>query len=195
MRIWDACAGLGTKTGHIAQLIKDQGHIVASDLDLEKLNTLRREMQRLGVSCITTRPLDLQSPEPVDDLPLFHRILIDAPCSGLGVLQKNPDGKWRSTLADIDSCAKRQLAILENAVKHLHSEGILVYAVCSVEPEENEWVVRSFLQKHREFVIHFPEMTSVSDARELTTPDGFLQTLPHQNQMDGFFAAAFKRRT
>jgi 16S rRNA (cytosine967-C5)-methyltransferase len=195
MRIWDACAGLGTKTGHIAQLIEDQGHLVASDLDLEKLNKLSREMQRMGASCVTTRPLDLQSPEPIGDLPLFHRILIDAPCSGLGVLQKNPDGKWRSTLADIDICAKRQLAILENAVKHLHSEGILVYAVCSVEPEENEWVVRSFLQKHREFVIHFPEMTSVSDARDLTTPDGFLQTLPHQNQMDGFFAAAFKRRT
>jgi 16S rRNA (cytosine967-C5)-methyltransferase len=195
MRIWDACAGLGTKTGHIAQLIKDQGQILASDLDWEKLKKVNREIQRLGVSCVTTRPLDLQSPEPVDDLPLFDRILIDAPCSGLGVLQKNPDGKWRSSLADIDICAKRQLSLVENAAKHLQSEGILVYAVCSVEPEENEWVVRSFLQKHREFVIHFPEMMSVSDARKLMTPDGFLQTLPHQNQMDGFFAAAFKRRT
>lgn len=194
MRIWDTCAGLGTKTGHIAQLIEDRGHILASDLDSEKLKKLDREMQRLGVSCVTTRCLDLQSPGPVDDLPLFDRILIDAPCSGLGVLQKNPDGKWRSTLADIDICAKRQLAILSRAIKHLHPEGILVYAVCSVEPEENEGVVRSFLQKHREFVIHFPEMMPVSDARKLMTPEGFLQTLPHQNQMDGFFAAAFKRR-
>lgn len=195
MHIWDACAGLGTKTGHIAQLISDQGHILASDLNWEKLNQLSREMQRLGVSCVTTRTLDLQSPEPVNDLPLFDRILIDAPCSGLGVLQKNPDGKWRSTLADIDICAKRQLTILENAVKRLQSEGILVYAVCSVEPEENEWVVRSFLQKHREFVIYSSEMTSVSGARKLMMPEGFLQTLPHQNQMDGFFAAAFKRRS
>lgn len=194
MRIWDACAGLGTKTGHIAQLINDQAGVLASDLDSEKLKKLDREMQRLGVSCVATRPLDLQSPDSVDDLPFFDRILIDAPCSGLGVLQKNPDGKWRSTSDDIDICAKRQLAILANAVKHLQPEGILVYAVCSVEPEENEWVVRSFLQKHRDFVIHFPEMTSVSGARKLMTPEGFLLTLPHQNQMDGFFAAAFKRR-
>jgi 16S rRNA C967 or C1407 C5-methylase (RsmB/RsmF family) len=63
-----------------------------------------------------------------------------------------------------------------------------------VEPEENEFVARSFLQKHPEFVIHFPEMTSVADAHKLMTPEGFLQTLPHQNQMDGFFAVAFKRR-
>jgi 16S rRNA (cytosine967-C5)-methyltransferase len=194
MHIWDACAGLGTKTGHIAQLIKDQGGLLASDLNSGKLKKLKREMQRLGVSCVTTRRLDLQSPEQVDDLPLFDRILIDAPCSGLGVLQKNPDGKWRITAADIDTCANRQLAILTNAVKRLRPEGILVYAVCSVEPEENEWVVRSFLHKHREFVIHFPEMMSVSGARTLMTSEGFLQTLPRQNQMDGFFAAAFKRR-
>lgn len=195
MRIWDACAGLGTKTGHIAQLMKDQGGLLASDLDSEKLKKLNREMQRLGVSCVTTRPVNLQSPDPVHDMPLFDRILIDAPCSGLGVLQKNPDGKWRITAADIDICANRQLALLANAVKYLQPKGILVYAVCSVEPEENERVVRSFLQKHREFVIHFSEMTSVADARKLMTPEGFLLTLPHQNQMDGFFAAAFKRRT
>jgi 16S rRNA (cytosine967-C5)-methyltransferase len=194
MRIWDACSGLGTKTGHIAQLIKDQGRVLASDLDWVKLKKLSREMQRLGISSVTTRPVDLQSPEPVDDLPLFDRILIDAPCSGLGVLQKNPDGKWRITAADIDICAGRQLTMLSKAVKYLHPEGILVYAVCSVEPEENEWVARSFLQKHREFVIHLPEMTSVSDAQKVMTPEGFLQTLPHQHQMDGFFAAAFKRR-
>lgn len=194
MHIWDACAGLGTKTGHIAQLIKDQGRVLASDLDREKLKKLNQEMQRLGISSVTTRPADLQSPEPVDDLPLFDRILIDAPCSGLGVLQKNPDGKWRITAADIDICADRQLAMLSNAVNYLQPQGILVYAVCSVEPEETEWIVRSFLQKHREFVIHFPEMISVVGSRKLLTPEGFLQTLPHQNQMDGFFAAAFKRR-
>jgi 16S rRNA (cytosine967-C5)-methyltransferase len=151
-------------------------------------------MERLGVSCVAARPLDLQSSEPVGDLPLFHRILIDAPCSGLGVLQKNPDGKWRIKAADIAIGADRQLAMLSNAVGRLHPEGILVYAVCSIEPEENEWVARSFLQKHREFVIHFPEMTFVADTQKLVTPEGFLRTLPHQNQMDGFFAAAFKRR-
>jgi 16S rRNA (cytosine967-C5)-methyltransferase len=195
MRIWDACAGLGTKTGHIAQLIKDHGWVLASDLDREKLKKLNREMGRLGVSCVATRPLDLASSAPVVDVPLFHRILVDAPCSGLGVLQKNPDGKWRTREADIAICAARQLAMLSNAVKHLAPGGILVYAVCSVEPEENERVARSFLQKHREFVIHLPEMIFVADAQKLVTPEGFLRTLPHQNQMDGFFAAAFKRRT
>ncbi len=195
MRIWDVCAGLGTKTAHIAQLMNNQGQLLASDIELEKLKKLTREMERLGIFCVTTRRVDAQSSELIDDLPLFDRILIDAPCSGLGVLQKNPDGKWRTTATDIDACAHRQKAMLINAAKYLHPEGILVYAVCSVEPEENEQVVRSFLQKHPEFVIHFPEMASVADAQQLTTPEGFLQTLPHQHQMDGFFAAAFKRRT
>jgi 16S rRNA (cytosine967-C5)-methyltransferase len=194
MRIWDACAGLGTKTAHIAQLADNRARLLASDLESEKLKKLKLEMQRLGISCVTTRPLDVQSPKPIDDLPLFDRILVDAPCSGLGVLQKNPDGKWRTTASDIDACARRQRAILSNMVKYLHPEGVLVYAVCSVEPEENELVIRRFLQKHPEFVIHFPELTSVANARELMTPEGFLQTLPHQNQMDGFFAAALARR-
>jgi 16S rRNA (cytosine967-C5)-methyltransferase len=194
MRIWDACAGLGTKTGHIAQLIEDQGRIVASDLDRDKLHKLNREMERLGVSCVKTRLLDLHACEPADAEPLFHRILVDAPCSGLGVLQKNPDGKWRAKASEIGNYAERQLAMLSNAVRRLQPEGIMVYAVCSLEPEENEGVVRSFLQKHREFVIHFPEMVFVADAQKLMTPEGFLRTLPHRNQMDGFFAAAFKQR-
>ena len=194
-RVWDTCAGLGTKSAHLAQLMQDKGFLLVSDQEATKLEKLSAEMYRLSVTCVETRCLDLEKPDQLKELALFDRILVDAPCSGLGVLQKNPDGKWRTTAADIKACAQRQLNILTNVSKYLHPDGIMIYAVCSTEPEENELLVRSFLQKHPEFVIHFPDISSVTDANKLLAPEGFLQTLPHNNKMDGFFAAAFKRRS
>ena len=94
--VWDACAGLGTKTAHIAQLMNNRGCLLASDRSAAKLNRLSLEMQRLGVTIATTQKLDLIV-EDASDSPIFDRILVDAPCSGLGVLQKNPDGKWRGS--------------------------------------------------------------------------------------------------
>ena len=166
----------------------------ASDLDPLKLASLETEMQRLGITCVETGVLDATGPVRFDEAPLFDRILVDAPCTGLGVLQKNPDGKWRTRIDDIDTCARRQLRLLSTACEHLLPEGILVYAVCSMEPEENELLVRSFLQNHPEFVIHCPDITSVANARKLMTSEGFLRTQPHQHNMDGFFAAALRRR-
>ena len=193
-RVWDVCAGLGTKTAHLAQLMDDRGRLTASDLDPLKLASLETEMQRLGITCVETGVLDATGPVRFADAALYDRILVDAPCTGLGVLQKNPDGKWRTRIDDIDACARRQLRLLSAACEHLRPEGILVYAVCSMEPEENEILVRSFLQNHPEFVIHLPDITSVANARKLMTSEGFLRTQPHHHKMDGFFAAALRRR-
>lgn len=193
-RVWDACAGVGTKTAHMAQLMNNQGELTATDLTSAKLHKLEADLQRLGIACVRTRRLDLEHPDQLNGLPLFDRILVDAPCTGLGVLQKNPDGKWRTREADIGACAAKQLAMLTNAAKHLRPDGRLVYAVCSVEPEENEGVIESFLQKHPDFVIYAPDISSTANTQNLMTSKGFLRTLPHQHQMDGFFAAALKRR-
>ncbi|MFZ1983680.1 MAG: 16S rRNA (cytosine(967)-C(5))-methyltransferase RsmB [Desulfatitalea sp.] len=194
--IWDACAGLGTKTAHVAQLMKNQGRLLASDLNPSKLNRLAREMQRLGISIVTCRSMDLTAPGVDTDLPHFDRILVDAPCSGLGVLQKNPDGKWKVAAEDLVRNQERQITLLERTATHLRAGGLLVYAVCSFEPEENTAVVNAFLQKHPEFAIQPPGMRPIADAQPhaLLTPEGWLNTFPHRHRMDGFFAVAFIKR-
>lgn len=192
--VWDACAGLGTKTAHLAQLMRNKGTIVATDWHASKLNRLQSEMQRLGVSIVRHRPMDLAGEAPEADLPAFDRILVDAPCSGLGVLQKNPDGKWKVSRADLDRCRQRQIALLARAASHLRAGGTLVYAVCSVEPEENEAVVEAFLQKRRDFAIHVRRLAALTAPGTLLTREGHLRTLPHRHGMDGFFAAALVKK-
>ncbi|RJQ68472.1 MAG: 16S rRNA (cytosine(967)-C(5))-methyltransferase RsmB [Desulfobacteraceae bacterium] len=192
--VWDACAGMGTKTAHLAQLMDNKGTLLATDLTAYKLDRLQDEMQRLGVTITTQRCMDLSAVAAADDLPLFDRILVDAPCSGLGVLQKNPDGKWKVTRDDLAQYSSRQLSILETTCRRLRPEGMLVYAVCSFEPEENQSVVKAFLQKHPDFVIHRPSMKAVTEFDRLLTPQGWLSIVPHRHGMDGFFAAAFVKK-
>ena len=193
-RVWDACAGLGTKTAHLAQRMENKGHIVATDLSANKLDELKVEMRRLGITIVDPLQLDLAQPPAHWHYSPYDRILVDAPCSGLGVLQKNPDGKWRSNPTVIQNNSHQQLTLLDNAAVHLKPKGIMVYAVCSIEPEENEQVIQGFLQKHPEFAIDQPKLDQVMDRKELLTSEGFVKTLPHQHQMDGFFAAALKKR-
>lgn len=191
--VWDVCAGLGTKTAHMAQLMDNQGKITATDRQAPKLKSLDMEMARLGISIVKSQPLDLLQSLPCSDLSGFDRILVDAPCSGIGVLQKNPDGKWRLSSGDIALCADRQFELLDRAAPYLKPSGILVYAVCSIEPDENEHVVERFISQHREFSIHRPDLPRVSDAGLLTTSEGYFYTLPHRHRMDGFFSVALKR--
>ena len=188
--IWDACAGLGTKTAHIAQLMNNQGKILATDLSMEKLKQLDAEMDRLGITIVKTRQMDLRLTEGKKINEKFDKILLDAPCSGLGVLQKNPDGKWRCSPKDILFNAEKQLILIGHAVRYLKPKGILVYAVCSLEPEETEQVVDAFLQNHSEFAIHPFTLENIVDGDQLLTPRGFFTTIPHLHNMDGFFATA-----
>jgi len=189
-RIWDVCAGLGTKTAHLAQLMDNQGQILATDLYAEKLRQLDSDMDRLGITIVQSAQLDLTVLEPEFQPDRFDRILLDAPCSGLGVLQKNPDGKWSVSPSDITRNCKRQLTLLNKAAPFLKKGGILVYAVCSLEPEENEVVIDGFLQKHPEFDIYHANLEASAMANTLLTPRGFLTTIPQLHQLDGFFAAA-----
>jgi len=191
--VLDACAGLGGKTGHIAQLMKNEGTLVATDVNAGKLLRLKAEMQRLGVSILSTLDHDLELNWPQNQLQGFDRILLDAPCSGLGVMRRNPDIKWRSAKRYLVKYQTRQLRLLEKLAPLVKSGGIMVYAVCSPEPEENEAVVNEFLKNHDEFVIgkesgQLPrELCSMADA------PGVLKTFPHLNQMDGFYAVRLQR--
>jgi len=191
--LMDACAGMGGKTGHIAQQMKNTGKILALDVSLDKLDKIHPEMNRLGISIVETRVLDLSRPLESHRIEKFDRVLLDAPCSGLGVLRRNPDIKWRSSLDRLAYCRDRQIDFLDQASRFVKPSGVLVYAVCSMEPEENESVVSAFLCDHWEFSIEKNPACLPSQIRSLMTPEGHLRTFPHLHDMDGFFAARFRR--
>ena len=191
--VLDACAGLGGKTGHIAQLMKNEGTVVAIDINEEKLRRLRSEMQRLGISIVKTICQNLTDGNLPSQLQRFDRILLDAPCSGLGVIRRNPDIKWHTSKKNLIKYKNRQFALLENLSHLVSASGVLVYAVCSPEPEENEEVVNNFLKKNTEFVIdkHFEGLPDKMVS--IMTSNGFFKTFPHLSQMDGFSFVRLQR--
>jgi 16S rRNA (cytosine967-C5)-methyltransferase len=191
--VLDACAGLGGKTAHIAQLLLNNGSVSAMDRDEKKLQRLDSEMQRLGVSIVRTTCYDLNLPLDPKQHGGFDRILLDAPCSGLGVMRRNPDIKWKSSEADLKRHAGVQKRFLENLAKLVKVNGILVYAVCSIEPEENEAVIAAFLKKHPEFAIDKNLGKLPETLHSLVEPATGFKTLPLLNHMDGFYFVRLKR--
>ena len=190
-KILDACAGIGGKTGHMGQTMKNQGNIVAWDLDPKKLAVLSTEMERLGITNVTTKKMDALDIDPAEQGNLFDRVLVDAPCTGLGVLRRNPDARWSHSPKDITRLAALQKKILNNLASLVKPGGILVYAVCSCEPEENKEVVDWFLNNRKEFTL-VPHPHGLPS--NVLTPDGrFFKTYPQFLGMDGFFAATMKK--
>ena len=191
--VLDACAGLGGKATHLAQLMGNQGTIVAMDNVDSKLARLENEAQRLGVSIIRTRRADLNRSHPLETQPRFDRILLDAPCSGLGVLRRNPDTKWSSRQADIARLANQQARFLDHLAPLVKKNGVLVFAVCSMEPEENEGVIKTFLKNHVNFAITGAHTMEEKTVLPFLGDDGFFRTAPHIDHLDGFFAARLQR--
>jgi 16S rRNA (cytosine967-C5)-methyltransferase len=191
--VLDACAGMGGKTGHIAQLMKNKGKVVAVDINDSKLSQLADEMQRLGISIVSTLCQDLEHGLQQLAPQGFDRILLDAPCSGLGVLRRNPDIKWHRAENELAKNKRRQLRLLENLAHAVKPNGFLVYAVCSPEPEENEEVIDRFLKKHGDFVIHDHYGGLPDEISKMTITKGFFKTFPNLTQMDGFFSVRFQR--
>ncbi|MBF0378518.1 MAG: 16S rRNA (cytosine(967)-C(5))-methyltransferase RsmB [Desulfamplus sp.] len=221
-KILDACAGLGGKTGHIAQLMENKGLVVACDIDSEKLASLEKEMNRLGIDIVKTLCKDILKTEIADvitnlptfsdnndslsekqPLPLFDRVLVDAPCSGMGVLRRNPDAKWKRDKKDIARLAIRQEKMLLSVADLVKNGGILLYAVCSCEKRENEDVVDNFLKQRPDFKKHsfvgnqalsYYLSSQLQFSNSAMVPDnGYFKTYPEHIEMDGFFAAIMKR--
>jgi len=183
----DACAAPGTKTGHLAQLMDNRGRIVAVDPNAARLRLLSQATARLGVSIVEAHVGGVGSvggrwKDRCD------RALVDAPCSNLGVLRRNPDVKWKRTEADLGRLADKQRGILESAAALVKPGGRLVYATCSLEPEENDAVVAGFLAEHREWrpdpPIDFPVAADAG---------GVIRCLPHVHGTDGFTAVRLVR--
>jgi len=192
--VLDACAGRGGKTIHIAQRMGDRGTIVAVDADRHRLDQLITDLSHLGITSVRPTEANLHDPLPKTAQGPFDRILLDAPCSGLGVIRRNPDTKWSRFEPDLKRYAHRQQAFLNHLAPLVKPSGLLVYAVCSLEPEENEQVIQDFIAKHPEFGILRPTwFDGFATHAELIGPDGCLRTYPHRHDMDGFFAAILKR--
>ncbi len=195
-RILDACAGLGTKTCHMGQLMENQGELIANDPDARKQNGLSAEALRLGITNIRTVSFDMMKARLEDLGGYFDRVLVDAPCSGLGVMRRNPDSRWKRTRSDILRMAAQQKKILNASAGLVAPGGVLVYAVCSCEPEENQEVIDNFLSKRQDFQpdpegfsTHLPGFTGP----ESTTFQ--LKTYPAHTRMDGFFTARMRRKS
>ncbi len=191
-RVLDICAAPGGKTTHLAQLMGDQGEIVSVDVSPAKLSLLQENCRRLGISMVKTLTLDATSTLPF--VPeSFDRVLVDLPCTGLGTLRRNPDGKWRVKEADITRLQKLQREILAQAAPMVKKGGILVYSTCTLTLEENEGVIEPFLSGHEGFRLESVEPFLPPGCEGLVDRRGCLFTLPHRHGTDGFFAARMRR--
>jgi len=150
MRVVDACAGTGGKTLHLAALMQNKGRIIALDTAVWKLDVLKQRALRAGVSIIETKPIE--TTKVIKRLAgTADRVLIDAPCSGLGVLRRNPDAKWKITPAKVKKLITEQREILASYCRMVKPDGMLIYATCSILPSENRRQVDNFLAAHPEF--------------------------------------------
>lgn len=194
--VLDACAGLGGKTGHIAQMMENTGKLTAFDTNTAKLEILANEMNRLGITIVSAIKMDLMKIDRQLITEQFDRVIVDAPCSGMGVLRRNPDTRWKRTKKDIARLANKQQKMLVNAAELVKPGGLLLYAVCSCEKRENEDVMNFFLKTRPDFSVDttFPCVSENLKKKAVSAP-GYFKTYPELIDMDGFFAVAMKRKT
>jgi 16S rRNA (cytosine967-C5)-methyltransferase len=183
----DVCAAPGTKTTHLAQLMENRGRILAFDPQPARLALVREAVARLGVAIVETHDGAAEALAP-RFAAACDAVLVDAPCTNLGVLRRNPEVKWRRAPEDIAASAGRQRQILEAAATMVAPGGRLVYATCSLEPEENDAVVAALLARRVDFAPDPPRGAALPlDA------DGVLRCLPHRHGTDGFTAVRLRR--
>jgi 16S rRNA (cytosine967-C5)-methyltransferase len=188
-RVLDACAAPGGKATYLAELMGNRGEIVALESNKKRIDRIRENSDRLGITIIRPKMGDASRYKEG----LFDRVLIDAPCSGLGVLRRHPDGRWTKTEQAMQERSALQKKILANCAGLLKPGGILVYATCTTEPEENEDVVQDFLAQHPEFTLDDPSPFLPDAAASLVNTDNYFRTFPNAPEMDGFFGARIVR--
>ena len=192
-RVLDLCASPGGKTVAIAADARDTGVLVACDVRARRVRLLRDNVKTSGAACV--RVVHVATSGPLPFAPVFDRVLVDAPCSGLGTIRRDPDIRWRRGERDLASLAHGQLALLERAAALVRPHGRLVYATCSSEPDENEAVVDAFLSRHDEFELVDLRGNASPRLMPLLDQQGMMRTLPFAHGLEAFFAAALVRRS
>ncbi len=186
--IVDACAAPGGKTIYAASLMKGDGTLHAIDVQAARLKKLEQVTERYQATWINTEVADLRDHKFTI---AADQVLLDAPCSGLGVLSKRADLRWKRKLDDINKIVELQAELLDGAATMVKPGGCLVYSTCTIEPEENEGQIRQFLERHKDFVLE-PAGDVLPD--EVVNRQGYLATFPPKHKMDGVFGARLRRK-
>lgn len=193
-RILDVCAAPGGKTTHIGQMMKNQGYILAWDIHPHKIGLILDNAKRLGITNIEAKSADALLPAG-EAVNRFNRVLVDAPCSGTGIIRRKPDIKWQRKQDDFGNLIEIQRKILYNASRYVIPGGVLVYSTCSVDERENTRVALAFLKENPEYdaeplELYLPDPLKGKDGCR----QGMLSLYPHSDHTDGFFIARFRRR-
>lgn len=195
-RVLDGCAAPGGKTTHLAERMQDRGFLLACDLHPHKVRLIEENVQRLGLSIVHTRTTDLRVLPEKEPLASFDCVLLDAPCSGWGVIRRKPEIKWAREAEAVDALAALQRELLEAAARMVKPGGVLLYSTCTMEPRENEEQIDSFLADH-------PDFTPDATLKERLSPKVWdrmlhrgagIQLLPHHFESDGFFIARLRKK-
>lgn len=191
--IADFCAGAGGKTLALGALMRNTGRLYAFDISEKRLAKLKPRLARSGLSNVHPVVIAHERDAKIKRLAgKLDRVLVDAPCSGLGTLRRNPDVKWRQTQAGVAELNVKQSAILDSAARLVKVGGRLVYATCSILDEENDGIVQTFLAAHPDFQL-IPASKILADQKINLDTGDYLKLLPHVHQTDGFFAAILER--
>lgn len=185
--IIDACAAPGGKTTHIAELMQDTGTILAFDRAKSRLKKVQQNQERLQLKSITTQVADIRELSEYNSC--ADRVLLDAPCSGLGTLHRRADARWRHTEQNVQELSELQAKLLEKTATWVKPGGYLVYATCTIHPLENERVIESFLSHNLNWEINSPTIP----LQDVITSEGYLKVWPHRQNMDGFFIVRLQR--
>ena len=188
----DFCAGAGGKTLILGMLMRNSGRIYAFDINQQRLDKFLPRLARSGLSNVYPQLISKENDTKVKRLyGKIDRVLVDAPCSGLGTLRRSPELKFRQNAQTVSELNCKQLSILTAASKLLKVGGRLVYATCSILPAENQQIVAKFLEQNSNFrLVNAAEVLNIP---QLSFPDGYLLLLPHLHDTDGFFAALIER--
>lgn len=186
----DLCSAPGGKSTHMGQLMKNKGKIISCDIYDHKLDLVRENAYRLGITIIETKIQDALKLNE-DFIEKADYLLVDAPCSGLGIIRRRPEIKWNRKEEDIKDLSKMQKAILDNAGRYLKPGGVMVYSTCTIEREENMGVIEDFLEGNKNFALEgFSDLLS----SPIDTEDkGYIQLFPHIHGTDGFFVARLRK--
>jgi 16S rRNA (cytosine967-C5)-methyltransferase len=191
--IADLCAGAGGKTLAMGALMRNTGRLYAFDISEKRLTNLGQRLKRSGLSNLHSQLISSEQDAKLKRLNgKFNRVLVDAPCSGLGTLRRNPDLKWRQTPQDVLELSGKQTSILARAAKLVKAGGRLIYATCSLLSDENEAIADAFLAAHPDFKL-IPANEVLAQQQIPVDTGAYLKLLPHLHQTDGFFAAVFEK--
>ncbi|MFN7250893.1 MAG: 16S rRNA (cytosine(967)-C(5))-methyltransferase RsmB [Anaerobacillus sp.] len=190
MKVLDSCAAPGGKTTHLAEVMNNQGEIYALDLHDHKVKLIDEQANRLKLSIISTKATDSRKAGDIFQKESFDCILVDAPCTGLGVIRRKPDIKWQKQIEDVEKITEIQKAILEAVAPLLKPGGRLVYSTCTIDKLENELVVKNFLESNRDFQSDISLKERLPKKAQSFCTDGMVQLLPSDFGTDGFFIAS-----